>query len=92
MPLFLLFIIFVTLNIQQWDTWELHWLIFDDAGGAGMWYILDEEEQLVNVCDVGGFIWEFKVSTDIDHFPPGTRTHAMHISGSYGPVSECPPA
>jgi hypothetical protein len=47
-----------------------------------------------NVCDVGGFISEVNVNTDIDHFPPGTRTLAMRISisGSNGPVSECTPA
>jgi hypothetical protein len=36
-----------------------------------MWYTVDEGEQLVNACDVGGLIGEVKVSTDIDHFPLG---------------------
>ena len=40
----------------------------DDAGDV-MW--CDEGEQLVNVFDVEGCIWEVKVSTDIDHFPLG---------------------
>ncbi len=48
---------------------------------------VDEGEQLVGVCDVGGRICEVKVSTDIDHFPM-----AIHINGSNGPVSECLPA
>jgi hypothetical protein len=34
---------------------------------------IDEGEQLANFYDMRGFIWEAKVSTDIDHFPPGTR-------------------
>ncbi len=36
-----------------------------------MWCDVDEGEQLVNVFDVEGCIWEVKVSTDIDHFPLG---------------------
>ncbi len=60
MPLFLLFIIYVTLNRQQWDTWELHWLIFEDAGDAGDVLRMDEGERLVIVCDVGCLIWKVK--------------------------------
>ncbi len=69
MPLFLLFIIYVTLNRQQWDTWELQWLIFEDAGDANYEIRIDKGEQLVIVCD----------------FPPWTWTPAIHISGSNGP-------
>jgi len=45
-----------------------------------MWYTVDEGEKVVNVCDVGGFIWEIKVSTDIDYFPFLTRTYSMHMT------------
>ncbi len=31
------------------------------------------------------------VSTDIDHFPPGTGTHAIYTIDSNDPT-ECPPA
>ncbi len=58
MLLFLLFIIFVTLNRKQWDTWELYWQICDNAGDAWvMWYTVDEGEQFV--------MWEVEVSVDI---------------------------
>jgi hypothetical protein len=64
---------------------------FDDDGDAGdvikmkrssltifvMWEVLLEKLKSVQILTIS---------------PPGTRTHAIHISGSNGPVSECPPA
>jgi hypothetical protein len=60
MPLFLFFIIFLILTRQQWDTWELHWLIFDDAGGEGGVMKMKGSSLLMFVMwEV--FIWEVKV-------------------------------
>jgi hypothetical protein len=39
---------------------------------------------LDNVCDAGCLICEVKVSIAITHFPPGARTHDIHISDSNG--------
>jgi hypothetical protein len=68
MPLFLVFIIFCNIYIEQTAVRHivLQWLIWMTQV---MW--CDEGEQLVNVFDVEGCIWEVKVSTDIDHFPLG---------------------
>ncbi len=65
MPLFLLLIIFLTLNRQQWDTWELHWLIFYEAGGAGH-VIQMKGNSLLKFVMWKVFIWEVKVNTPAD--------------------------
>ncbi len=57
MPLFLLFIIFVILNRQQWDTWVLNWLLLylDNAGMVRCSLVrcdVDDGEQFLNVLDV----------------------------------------
>ncbi len=68
MPLFLVFIFFCNIYIEQTAVRHivLQWLIW-------MTQVMrcDEGEQLVNVCDVEVCIWEVKVSTDIDHFSLG---------------------
>ncbi len=71
MPLFLVFIIFCNIYIEQTAVRHivLQWLFWMTQVMQVMWR--DEGEQLVNAFDVEGCIWEVKVSTDIDHFPLG---------------------
>jgi len=66
-------------------------LIFDDS---------DDEvdarmkmSSLLMFSDVGGFVFErFKSVEILTISPHGLEPMPPHISGSNGPVSECPPA
>ena len=42
----------------------------------------------------GGFMWVLRSKSveELPSVPNGTRTYALHIRGSNGPVSECLPA
>ncbi len=93
MPLFLVFIICVTLK---------HWTdssdtMYNIALFWCRWCDIDEGKQLVNVRDVGGFIWEvlferFKSGQILAISLWDSNLYALHISGSNDPVSECLPA
>jgi hypothetical protein len=61
--------------------------------GFALWMYLQDDRKLVfRGAELLWLLLGLKSVEELCLAPNGTRTHASHISGSNGPVSECPPA
>ncbi len=67
----------------------VHYCCMDSVG----WKRQEEGLKLVCMLSVGFMlVLRSKSVQELPSVPNGTRTYALHIRGSNGPVSECPPA